>query len=69
MVGKTTTTTNKYHNIFEWEQSTDIELPEDELDSSGNEVENNIQIDDEHSNGNWFCCGMTEHELTLSTVW
>ena len=46
-------------------------IPEDELDISGNEVENNIQIDDEYSNGNWFCCGMYRfsHELTLSTAW
>ena len=28
-----------------WEQSTDIVLPEDELDTAGNEVENNIVID------------------------
>ena len=47
---ETTTTTT---TIPEWEQSTDIELPEDELDSQGNEVENNIQIDSNHSNGNW----------------
>ena len=33
---ETTTTTT---TIPEWEQSTDIELPEDELDSQGNEVE------------------------------
>ena len=44
---ETTTTTT---TIPEWEQSTDIELPEDELDSQGNEVENNIQIDSNHSN-------------------
>ena len=59
---ETTTTTT---TIPEWEQSTDIKLPEDELDSSGNEVENNIQIDDEHSNGNWFCCGMTDFHMNL----
>ena len=47
------------------EQTTDIELPEDELDISGNEVENNIQIDDEHSNGDWFCCGMTDFHMNL----
>jgi len=49
----------------ESEQTTDIELPEDELDISGNEVENNIQIDDEHSNGDWFCCGMTDFHMNL----
>ena len=58
---ETTTTTT----IPEWEQSTDIELPEDELDSQGNEVENNIQIDDKHSNGNWSCCGMTDFHMNL----
>jgi hypothetical protein len=58
----TTTTTT---TIPEWEQSTDIELPEDELDSQGNEVENNIQIDDKHSNGNWSCCGMTDFHMNL----
>ena len=57
---ETTTTT-----IPEWEQSTDIELPEDELNSQGNEVENNIQIDDKHSNGNWSCCGMTDFHMNL----
>ena len=48
-----TTTTTTTTTVPEWEQSTDIELPEDELDSQGNEVENNIQIDSNHSNGNW----------------
>ena len=50
-----TTTTTTTTTIPEWEQSTDIELPEDTLNSQGNEVENNIQIDDQHSNGNWSC--------------
>ena len=59
---ETTTTTT---TIPEWEQSTDIELPEDELDSQGNEVENNIQIDSNHSNGNWSCCGMTDFHMNL----
>ena len=58
----TTTTTT---TIPEWEQSTDIELPEDELDSQGNEVENNIQIDDKHSTCNWSCCGMTDFHMNL----
>ena len=61
----TTTTTTTTTTIPEWEQSTDIELPEDELDSQGNEVENNIQIDDKHSNGNWSCCGMTDFHMNL----
>ena len=62
---ETTTTTTTTTTIPEWEQSTDIELPEDELDSQGNEVENNIQIDDRHSNGNWSCCGMTDFHMNL----
>jgi hypothetical protein len=62
---KTTTTTTTTTTIPEWEQSTDIELPEDELDSQGNEVENNIQIDSNHSNGNWSCCGMTDFHMNL----
>ena len=62
---ETTTTTTTTTTIPEWEQSTDIELPEDELDSQGNEVENNIQIDDKHSNGNWSCCGMTDFHMNL----
>ena len=37
-----TTTTTTTTTIPEWEQSTDIELPEDTLNSQGNEVENNI---------------------------
>jgi hypothetical protein len=60
-----TTTTTTTTTIPEWEQSTDIELPEDELDSQGNEVENNIQIDSNHSNGNWSCCGMTDFHMNL----
>ena len=60
-----TTTTTTTTTIPEWEQSTDIELPEDELNSQGNEVENNIQIDDKHSNGNWSCCGMTDFHMNL----
>jgi hypothetical protein len=62
---ETETTTTTTTTIPEWEQSTDIELPEDELDSQGNEVENNIQIDDKHSNGNWSCCGMTDFHMNL----
>ena len=62
---ETTTTTTTTTTIPEWEQSTDIDLPEDELDSQGNEVENNIQIDDKHSNGNWSCCGMTDFHMNL----
>ena len=62
---ETTTTTTTTTTIPEWEQSTDIELPEDELDSQGNEVENNIQIDSNHSNGNWSCCGMTDFHMNL----
>ena len=62
---ETTETTTTTTTIPEWEQSTDIELPEDELDSQGNEVENNIQIDDRHSNGNWSCCGMTDFHMNL----
>ena len=62
---ETTETTTTTTTIPEWEQSTDIELPEDELDIQGNEVENNIQIDDIHSNGNWFCCGMTDFHMNL----
>jgi hypothetical protein len=62
---ETETTTTTTTTIPEWEQSTDIELPEDELDSQGNEVENNIQIDDKHSNGNWSCCGMTNFHMNL----
>jgi len=61
----TTTNTTTTTTIPEWEQSTDIELPEDELDSQGNEVENNIQIDSNHSNGNWSCCGMTDFHMNL----
>ena len=61
----TTTTTTTTTTIPEWEQSTDIELPEDTLDSQGNEVENNIQIDSNHSNGNWSCCGMTDFHMNL----
>ena len=60
-----TTTTTTTTTIPEWEQSTDIELPEDTLNSQGNEVENNIQIDDQHSNGNWSCCGMTDFHMNL----
>ena len=60
-----TTTTTTTTTVPEWEQSTDIELPEDELDSQGNEVENNIQIDSNHSNGNWSCCGMTDFHMNL----
>ena len=56
----TTTTTTTTTTIPEWEQSTDIELPEDNLNSQGNETENNLHIDDQHSNGNWQCCGMTD---------
>ena len=59
------TTTTTTTTVPEWEQSTDIELPEDELDSQGNEVENNIQIDSNHSNGNWSCCGMTDFHMNL----
>ena len=62
---ETETTTTTTTTIPEWEQSTDIELPEDELDSQGNEVENNIQIDSNHSNGNWSCCGMTDFHMNL----
>ncbi len=62
---ETTETTTTTTTIPEWEQSTDIELPEDELNSQGNEVENNIQIDDKHSNGNWSCCGMTDFHMNL----
>ena len=62
---ETTTTTTTTTTIPEWEQSTDIELPEDELDSQGNEVENNIQIDSNHSNGNWSCCGMPDFQMNL----
>ena len=62
---ETTTTTTTTTTIPEWEQSTDIDLPEDELDSQGNEVENNIQIDDKHSNGNWSCCGMEDFHMNL----
>ena len=62
---ETTTITTTTTTIPEWEQSTDIELPEDELDSQGNEVENNIQIDDKHSNGNWNCCGMEDFHMNL----
>ena len=40
-------------------------MPEDEIDSQGNEIENNIQIDDKHSNGNWSCCGMTDFHMNL----
>ena len=58
----TTTTTTVPET---WEQSTDIVLPEDEIDSQGNEIENNIQIDDKHSNGNWSCCGMTDFHMNL----
>ena len=61
----TTTTTTTTTTIPEWEQSTDIELPEDTLNSQGNEVENNLHIDDEHSNGNWQCCGMTDFHMNL----
>jgi len=60
-----TTTTTTTTTVPEWEQSTDIELPEDELNSQGNEVENNIQIDSNHSNGNWSCCGMTDFHMNL----
>ena len=62
---ETTETTTTTTTIPEWEQSTDIELPEDELNSQGNEIENNIQIDDKHSNGNWSCCGMTDFHMNL----
>ena len=59
----TTTTTTTVPDTYE--QTTDIVLPEDELDSQGNEVDNNIQIDDQHSNGNWQCCGMTDYHMNL----
>jgi len=59
----TTTTTTTVPETYE--QTTDIIIPEDELDSQGNEVENNIQIDDKHSNGNWNCCGMEDFHMNL----
>ena len=59
----TTTTTTTVPDTYE--QTTDIVLPEDELNSQGNEVDNNIQIDDQHSNGNWQCCGMTDYHMNL----
>ena len=40
-----TTTTTTTTTIPTYEQATDMELPEDELDLNGNEVENNIVID------------------------
>ena len=44
---ETTTTSTTTTTVPEtWEQATDIVLPEDELDTQGNEVENNIVIDD-----------------------
>ena len=50
-----------------WEQSTDIVLPEDELDINGNEIENNIEIDNIHSDPDniWSCCGMTDFHMNL----
>ena len=41
----TTTSTTTTTTIPEWEQATDIVLPEDELDIDGDEIENNIVID------------------------
>ena len=61
----TTTTTTTTTVPETYEQTTDIIIPEDELDSQGNEVENNIQIDDKHSNGNWNCCGMEDFHMNL----
>ena len=61
----TTTTTTTTTTIPEWEQSTDIELPEDQINIQGNEIENNIHIDDTHSNGNWKCCNMTDFHMNL----
>ena len=58
-----TTTTTTVPETYE--QTTDIIIPEDELDSQGNEVENNIQIDEKHSNGNWNCCGMEDFHMNL----
>ena len=66
---ETETTTTTTTTIPEWEQSTDIELPEDELDSQGKEVENNIQIDGNDSNDYTFTLPETttvdEEELDI----
>ena len=51
----TTTTSTTTTTVPEtWEQSTDMVIPEDELDLGGNEVANNIDINDDWS-GQYGC--------------
>ena len=50
----TTTSTTTTTTVPTYEQATDIELPEDQLDLNGNEVENNIVINN-HYDGQFGC--------------